>query len=149
MSQTSIKRVTNKQKKTSLPIMPVSKKQRLHLTIKLRIQPSRNNNVTEDSWETKSGLIKHGAISKIISHNRQLIYNALWIPKINSVFCHSFPKSPEKWSVDQLCNSNTLNKAHRGISSVYHHYPNSPHPNEMNFRNSFVPPSVWVWAYGA
>lgn len=68
--------------------------------------------------------------------------------QINSVFCRTLSKSPMKWSMDQLCNSNTQNKAHMGISSVYHHYPNSPHPNEMNSKNSPLPPTVWVWAHG-
>lgn len=59
---------------------------------------------------------------------------------------HTLFRSPEKWSMDQLCTSNTLNKAHRGISSVYHHYPNSPHANEMNSRNS-LPPRVSTQTY--
>lgn len=41
------------------------------------------------------------------------------------VLSHTLSKSPDKWSMDQLCNSNTRNKAHTGISNVYRHYPNS------------------------
>lgn len=36
--------------------------------------------------------------------------------------------------MDQLYNSNTQNKAHREISSVYHYYPNCP----LSKRNEFL-----------
>lgn len=52
----------------------------------------------------------------MILHNSQFIYNALWIPKTHLVLCHTLFKSPEKWSMDQLCNCNTQNKAHRGLA---------------------------------
>ncbi len=60
---------------------------------------------------------------------------------------HTLSKSPGKWSMDQLCKSNTRNKAHGGISNVYYHYPNSLHPNKMNSRNSSVPTSVRIRAF--
>lgn len=98
-------------------------------------------------WETKSGLIKHGAIKKLSYTTDNLYTMPCGAQNKFGVLSHTLSKSPEKWSMDQVCNSNTQNKAHRGISNVYHHYPNSPHPNEMNSRNSFVPASVWIWAY--
>lgn len=54
------------------------------------------------------------------------------------------PNPRGKWSMDQLSNSNTQYKEHWGISNVYHHYPNSPHPNEMNSRNWSEAPGVWI-----
>lgn len=98
----------------------------------------------------KSGLIRHAAIKIYIYiyYTTDKLYTMPHGSQNKFSVAHTLSKSPAKWSMDQLCNSNTQNKAHRGISSVYHHYPNSPHPNEMNSKNSFLPPSVWTWAHG-
>lgn len=46
--------------------------------------------------------------------------------------------------MDQLCKSNTRNKAHGRISNVYHYYPNSLHPNERNSGNLAGCARIWA-----
>lgn len=69
-------------------------------------QDPRNNNFTEDLWETKSGLIKPGAIKKNYLKRQTSYIQCPVDPKINSVFCRTL--SPNPLRNDQWINSAIL-----------------------------------------